>query len=135
MKISTTNVRKKDGTKLVNGYKICLQKSEVESIGMNEETELVPIYEQGKITLIEVGRTWAEYEHDGQLWCKAYKKLGNNCYSFDTYVFKTGSEVGKEIAKKFKNEPLPGVFFETSKSGNLVLIWKGKKYPRNVNYQ
>ena len=46
MKISTTNLRRKDGTKLVNGYKISLQKSEVESIGMHDGTELVPFFDE-----------------------------------------------------------------------------------------
>lgn len=134
MKISTTNMRKKDGSKLVNGYKIALQKSEVERIGMGEYTDLVPFYEDGKITLLEVGRIFVSYYYKGQLYCWCYRKIKDNLYEKDNYVFIT-DEAGIEIAKEFENKPLPEDMLETSKrSGNLILCWKGKKYPQSVNY-
>lgn len=134
MKISTTNMRKKDGSKLINGYKIALQKSEVERIGMGEYTDLVPFYEDGKITLLEVGRIFVGHYYKGKLWCWCYRKIKDNLYDKDNYVFITG-EAGQEISDKLYGEPLPEDMLETSKrSGNLVLCWKGKKYPKDVNY-
>lgn len=56
MKITSTNLHRKDGSRIINGYKIALQKSEVENIGMHDGTELVPSYEDGKIILIEAER-------------------------------------------------------------------------------
>lgn len=136
MKISTTNVRKKDGTKLVNGYKICLKKSEVERNGMSELTDLVPTFQDGRIILTEVGRIFVDYHHKGELWCWSYRKAGDNLYDKDTFVFKTGEQAGKEIEKAFKDNPLPEDMLELSnRSGNLMIIWDGKKYPRDLNYQ
>ena len=56
MRITSTNLHRKDGSRIINGYKIALQKSEVEKIGMHDGTELVPSYEDGKIILIEAER-------------------------------------------------------------------------------
>ena len=60
MRITSTNLHRKDGSRIVNGYKIALQKSEVEKIGMHDGTELVPTYKDGEIILIEAERLFVD---------------------------------------------------------------------------
>lgn len=126
MKISTTNVRKKDGAKLVNGYKIALQKTEVDRIGMGENTELFPKYEDGKITLIEVGRTILDYASIGKLWCYTYKKIAQNQYNKEIVVYNMPAEKAQEILNVYEAGGILPKF--RIKGENLV--WNGKEYKR-----
>lgn len=126
MKISTTNLRKKDGAKLVNGYKIALQKTEIDRIGMGENTELFPRYEDGKITLIEVGRIILDYASVGKLWCYTYKKIGQNQYNKEIVIFKMPTEIAEEIIETYK----AGSILSRINQKGENLIWKYKEYKR-----
>lgn len=128
MKISTTNVRKKDGTKLVNGYKIALKKSDIDRINMHEGTELVPTFEDGIITLKEVGRFFPECQTENFLICICYRKLSENLYTDDVYSFNTGSETAEDILDAFHNRPLPADMITRNQKGEAELNWHGKKY-------
>lgn len=136
MRISATNVRKKDGTKLVNGYKIALQKSVVEATGFHEGTELVPKFEDGRITLTETNRFIAERQTPGKLWCYSYTKIADNLYDTIHYVFKVPAKEAEEILEIWKDKILPRSMVTTSKrSGNMVLIWKEKNYEQDPNFK
>lgn len=126
MKISTTNMRKKDGAKLVNGYKIALQKTEIERIGMGENTELFPRYEDGKITLIEVGRIILDYASIGKLWCYTYKKIAKNQYNKEIITYKMPTEIAEEIIETYKAGSILPKFNQKGEN----LIWNGKEYKR-----
>lgn len=127
MKISTTNLRKKDGAKLVNGYKIALQKTEIDRIGMGENTELFPRYEDGIITLIEVGRIILDFASIGKLWCYTYKKIAQNQYNRETIIYKMPTKIAEEIIETYKTGSiLPRI---NQKDENL--IWNGKEYKSN----
>lgn len=126
MKISTTNLRKKDGAKLVNGYKIALQKTEIDRIGMGENTELFPKYEDGKITLIEVGRIILDYASIGKLWCYTYKKIAQNQYNKEIVTFKMPTNIAEEIIKTYK----AGSILPRYNQKDENLIWNGKEYKR-----
>jgi len=126
MKISTTNLRKKDGAKLVNGYKIALQKTEVDRIGMGENTELFPKYEDGKITLIEVGRIILNYASIGKLWCYTYKKIAKNQYNKEIITYKMPTEIAEEIIETYKAGSILPRFNQKGEN----LIWNGKEYKR-----
>lgn len=136
MKITATNIRKKDGTKLVNGYKLALQKSAVESIGLHEGSELVPKFEDGRITLTQTNRFIADFYTDGELWCYTYTKIGDNLYDKNRYVFNITTKEAGEILAQYEDKIMPNSMFEISeKTGNFVLIWKHKKYDQNPNYR
>ena len=126
MKISTTNLRKKDGAKLVNGYKIALQKTEIDRIGMGENTELFPRYEDGKITLIEVGRIILDYASIGKLWCYTYKKIAQNQYNKEIVIFKMPTNIAEEIIKTYKAGSILPRFNQKGEN----LIWDDKEYKR-----
>lgn len=126
MKISTTNLRKKDGAKLVNGYKIALQKTEIDRIGMGENTELFPKYEDGKITLIEVGRIILNYASIGRLWCYTYKKTSKNQYNKEIVIFKMPTEIAEEIIKTYE----AGSILPRYNQKGENLIWKDQEYKR-----
>lgn len=112
MKISTTNMRRKDGSKLVNGYKITLQKSEVEKIGMDETTELVPIFEDGKITLIEAYRyIFARIEPNNKVILYLYQKLAENVYKPKYYSLHLSEDDAKAFARSFKKEDIIPRFY------------------------
>lgn len=126
MKISTTNLRKKDGAKLVNGYKIALQKAEIDRIGMGENTELFPRYEDGKITLIEVGRIILNYASIGKLWCYTYKKIGQNQYYKEMITYKMPREIAEEILSVYE----AGGIIPKFRLNGENLIWNSKEYTR-----
>lgn len=126
MKISTTNLRKKDGAKLVNGYKIALQKTEIDRIGMGENTELFPRYEDGKITLIEVGRIILDYASIGKLWCYTYKKIAQNQYNKEIIIYKMPTEIAEEIIETYKAGSILPRFNQKDEN----LIWNCKEYKR-----
>lgn len=126
MKISTTNLRKKDGAKLVNGYKIALQKTEIDRIGMGENTELFPTYEDGKITLIEVGRIILDYASLEKLWCYTYKKIGQNQYKKEFVKFKMPTEIAEKILSVYG----AGGILPKFRINGKKLIWLGEEYTR-----
>ena len=126
MKISTTNLRKKDGAKLVNGYKIALQKTEIDRIGMGENTELFPRYEDGKITLIEVGRIILDYASADKLWCYTYKKIAQNQYNKEFVIFKMPTEIAEQILNVYE----AGGILPKFRIKGENLIWKDKEYKK-----
>ena len=134
MKITATNVRKKDGTKLINGYKIALQKSVVEATGLYQGAELVPKFEDGRITLTETNRFIPERYEVGKLWCYTYTKIADNLYDTHHYVFKVPPKEAGEIIKRWKEKVLPREMTTTDKDKNMILIYKEKSYPQDVNY-
>ena len=133
MKISATNMRKKDGSKLVNGYKLTLQKTEVDRLGMGEGTELVPRYEDGQIILIEANRIICDYASVEKLWCYKYRKVADNQYNKVYIRFKMPTEVAEEIIQYGNgvNRAIPLYMLETDKNGKTSIIWKDKKYPQD----
>lgn len=126
MKISTTNLRKKDGAKLINGYKVALQKTEIDRLGMGENTELFPKYEDGKITLIEVERIILDYASIGKLWCYTYKKIAKNQYNKEFVIFKMPTDIAEEIIETYEAGSILPRYNQKGKN----LIWKDKEYKR-----
>ena len=54
MKLIPTKVTLADGSKLINGYKVTLKKSEIEKAGFKSGDELKATYEKDVITLKKV---------------------------------------------------------------------------------
>lgn len=126
MKITATNMRKKDGSKLINGYKLTLQKTEVERIGMGEGTELVPRYEDGQIILIEANRLICNYASVEKLWCYTYKKIAQNQYNKEIITYKMPTEIAEEILNVYG----AGGILPKFRIKGENLIWKNKEYTR-----
>lgn len=93
---------------------------------MGENTELFPKYEDGKITLIEVGRTILDYASIGKLWCYTYKKIAQNQYNKEIVIFKMPTNIAEEIIKTYKTGSILPRFNQKDEN----LIWNGKEYKR-----
>lgn len=133
MKISTTNVRKADGTKLINGYKISLQKTAVEKNGMDENTELCPIFEDGKITLVEVERLFVEMAHEtlhdySILICYLYRKIAPNTYQKILYSFPMNPVIAKMAEKEYRGKALPTYDVKFLDNEHVIIKYGGGIY-------